>query len=68
MQFCVPLQTGPGCALFVFMTEDIDKWPEYLDLLSGIMASVSPDYPGEPDEANNERVEGPGGGRAETHA
>ncbi|GHJ00773.1 hypothetical protein KVH07_07020 [Streptomyces olivaceus] len=68
VQFCVPLQTGPGSALFVFMTEDIDKWPEYLDLLSGIMASVSPDDPGEPDEATNERAEGPGGGRTETHA
>jgi len=45
VQFCVPLKTGPGSALFVFMTEDIEHWAEYLDVLSGIMKSVSADEP-----------------------
>ncbi|MGW7340413.1 hypothetical protein [Streptomyces sp. NPDC054808] len=42
-QFCVPLRTGPGSAIFMFMTEDVEHWPEYLDLLSSLMKSVSPD-------------------------
>ncbi|MGW5867143.1 hypothetical protein ACWFRJ_33870 [Streptomyces sp. NPDC055239] len=41
VQFCVPLSTGPGSALFLFMTEDREHWSEYLDLLGGIMKSVS---------------------------
>ncbi|WP_445526083.1 hypothetical protein [Streptomyces cyslabdanicus] len=44
-QFCVPLTTGPGSALFVFMTEDIGHWSDYLDVLNGIMESVSADEP-----------------------
>lgn len=44
-QFCVPLKTGPGTALFVFTTEDIKHWSEYLDVLSGIMKSVSVEEP-----------------------
>lgn len=46
VQFNVPLKTGPGSALFVFMTQDIEHWDEYLDLLSGIMKSVSTEEPG----------------------
>ncbi|MDW4910939.1 hypothetical protein RB628_37895 [Streptomyces sp. ADMS] len=45
VQFCVPLKTGPGSVLFVFMTEQIDHWAEYLEILSGIMKSVSADEP-----------------------
>lgn len=45
VQFCVPLKTGPGSALFVFMTEDIEHWAEYLEVLSGIMKSVSVEEP-----------------------
>ncbi|WP_231156622.1 hypothetical protein [Streptomyces sp. CNZ748] len=45
-QFNLPLKTGPGSALFVFMTQDVDHWGEYLDLLSGIMMSVSTKEPG----------------------
>ncbi|MFF0537984.1 hypothetical protein ACWDF1_26745 [Streptomyces coelicoflavus] len=60
VQFCVPLRTGPGSAIFMFMTEDVEHWPEYLDLLSGIMKSVSPD------EASTTRaVDQVAGGRAE---
>ncbi|MEV2253141.1 hypothetical protein AB0I94_21600 [Streptomyces sp. NPDC050147] len=44
-QFCVPLSTGPGSALFLFMTEDREHWTEYLDLLGGIMKSVSTQEP-----------------------
>ncbi|MCK8438168.1 hypothetical protein G3I77_35720 [Streptomyces sp. D2-8] len=44
-QFCVPLKTGPGSALFVFTTEDNKHWSEYLDVLSGIMKSVSTKEP-----------------------
>ncbi|MFE0812237.1 hypothetical protein ACFW34_32910 [Streptomyces sp. NPDC058848] len=64
-QFCVPLQTGAGSALFVFMTEDIDHWPEYIDVLSGIMKSVSAD------ERGGESATGTGsptGGRTENQA
>ncbi|MGW7419728.1 hypothetical protein ACWGJB_06610 [Streptomyces sp. NPDC054813] len=47
VQFCVPLQTGPGSALFVFTTQDTDPghWAAYLDMLSGIMRSLSTDEP-----------------------
>lgn len=44
-QFCVPLKTGPGSALFVFTTEDIKHWSGYLDVLSGIVKSVSVEEP-----------------------
>ncbi|MFJ5291462.1 hypothetical protein [Streptomyces sp. NPDC088348] len=47
MQFCVPLSTGPGSALFTFMTEDVDHWAEYIGIVSGIMKSVSADESGE---------------------
>ncbi|MGW3956532.1 hypothetical protein ACWEKM_37810 [Streptomyces sp. NPDC004752] len=43
LQLCVPLKTGPGSALFVFTTEDIAHWSEYLGVLSNIMRSVSTD-------------------------
>lgn len=46
-QFCVPLRTGPGSALFVFTTEQIKHWSEYLDVLSGIMKSISLEEPRE---------------------
>ncbi|WP_328873120.1 hypothetical protein OHT76_25135 [Streptomyces sp. NBC_00287] len=60
VQFCVPLKTGPGSALFVFMTQDIEHWTEYLDVLSGIMKSVSADEPGgeNPPEVDGPRVGG----------
>ncbi|MEU4926808.1 hypothetical protein AB0G54_09930 [Streptomyces yokosukanensis] len=45
LQLCLPLQTGPGSALFVFTTQDIAHWSEYLDVLSNIMKSVSTDAP-----------------------
>ncbi|MEV5979845.1 hypothetical protein [Streptomyces sp. NPDC052114] len=45
VQVCVPLRTGPGSVLFVFMTEDREHWSEYLDMLSGIMKSVSAEEP-----------------------
>jgi hypothetical protein len=45
VQICVPLKTGPGSVLFVFMTEQIDHWAEYLEILSGILKSVSADEP-----------------------
>ncbi|GAB2455177.1 hypothetical protein [Streptomyces incanus] len=56
VQFCVPLKTGPGSALFAFMTEDIEHRTEYLDVLSGIMKSVSTD---EPHGENTPEAEGP---------
>ncbi|MEV7884326.1 hypothetical protein ACWD3I_05175 [Streptomyces sp. NPDC002817] len=40
-QFCVPLKTGPGAALFVFMTQDVEHWSAYVEVLGGIMKSVS---------------------------
>ncbi|WP_371791273.1 hypothetical protein OG285_15440 [Streptomyces sp. NBC_01471] len=46
MEFCVPLGTGPGSALFTFMTEDVKHWAEYIEVVSGIMKSVSVDEPG----------------------
>ncbi|MGW0910913.1 hypothetical protein ACWD1Z_04060 [Streptomyces sp. NPDC002784] len=60
VQFCVPLKTGPGSALFVFMTQDIEHWTEYLDVLSGIMKSVSVDEPrgGNTPQATGPNVEG----------
>ncbi|WP_345962547.1 hypothetical protein ABDE16_13925 [Streptomyces sp. BRB040] len=45
VQFSVPLKTGPGSVLFVFMTQDIEHWAEYLDVLGGIMKSISSDEP-----------------------
>ncbi|MEV6791832.1 hypothetical protein AB0M87_07490 [Streptomyces sp. NPDC051320] len=45
VQFCVPLRTSPGSALFTFMTEDVEHWAEYLEVVSGIMKSVSADEP-----------------------
>ncbi|MEU6676438.1 hypothetical protein [Streptomyces sp. NPDC046925] len=45
VQFCVPLSTGPGSALFLFMTEDREHWTEYLDLLGTLMQSVSTQEP-----------------------
>ncbi|MGW1532395.1 hypothetical protein [Streptomyces aureus] len=49
---CLPLKTGTGSALFVFTSEDIAHWPEYLEVLSGIMKSVSTDEP--------QGIDGPG--------
>ncbi|MEV0111969.1 hypothetical protein AB0H77_01755 [Streptomyces sp. NPDC050844] len=43
VEVCVPLRTGPGSALFLFMTEDREHWDDYLQILSGIMKSVSAD-------------------------
>ena len=61
VQFNVPLKTGPGSALFVFMTQDIDHWTEYLDLLSGIMKSVSAEEPGGAGTSGGEQPQaGPG--------
>ncbi|MFD4630199.1 hypothetical protein ACFVYR_20425 [Streptomyces sp. NPDC058284] len=54
VQFCVPLSTGPGSALFLFMTEDREHWNEYLDLLSGIMKSVSTEEPTDSGSADKE--------------
>ncbi|MER6147882.1 hypothetical protein [Streptomyces hirsutus] len=54
LQLCVPLQTGPGTALFVFTTENIGHWSGYLELLSSIMKSVSAEEP--------QREDTPGGG------
>ncbi|MET7357663.1 hypothetical protein ABZS76_04365 [Streptomyces sp. NPDC005562] len=55
VQLCVPLSTGPGSALFLFMTEDREHWTEYLDVLSGIMKSISTDEPtGESPSATGE--------------
>ncbi|GLW50950.1 hypothetical protein Stsp02_66110 [Streptomyces sp. NBRC 14336] len=61
VQFNVPLKTGPGSALFVFMTQDIEHWTEYLDLLSGIMKSVSAEEPGGTGTSGGEQPQaGPG--------
>jgi len=62
VQFCVPLNTGPGSVLFVFMTEDIEHWAEYLDVLSGIMKSISAD---EPRGENASRADSPHAGGTE---
>ncbi|MFE7896598.1 hypothetical protein ACFU3E_03470 [Streptomyces sp. NPDC057424] len=45
VQLCVPLKTGPVSVLFVFMTEDLYHWAQYLEVLSGIMKSVSAEQP-----------------------
>ncbi|MFE0820536.1 hypothetical protein [Streptomyces sp. NPDC058847] len=42
-QFSVPLKRGPGSVLFVFMTQDTEHWGEYLEMLGGIMKSISAD-------------------------
>lgn len=39
----MPLKSGPGSVLFVFMTQDIEYWAEYLDVLGDIMKSISTD-------------------------
>lgn len=65
VQFCVPLKTGPGSALFLFMTEDVEHWAEYLDVLSGIMKSVSAD---EPDGESNPAADSPDAGGTERQA
>lgn len=65
MQFCVPLKTGPGSALFVFMTQDIDHWAEYVNVLSGIMKSVSAD---EPRGEDTPEASGPDAGGTERQA
>ncbi|MDQ0403433.1 hypothetical protein ABVB69_03800 [Streptomyces sp. NPDC000349] len=46
VQLSVPLKAGPGSVLFVFMTEDREHWTEYLEVLSGIMKSISDEEPG----------------------
>ncbi|MGX1914762.1 hypothetical protein ACWIID_38960 [Streptomyces phaeochromogenes] len=65
VQFCVPLRTGPGSALFLFMTEDIEHWAEYLDVVSGIMKSVSAD---EPDGDSKPAADNPDAGGTESQA
>ncbi|MGW9397142.1 hypothetical protein [Streptomyces sp. NPDC055642] len=45
VQLCLPLKTGPGSALFVFMTEDIEHWSEQLEVFSGIVKSISAEEP-----------------------
>ncbi|WP_306335013.1 hypothetical protein [Streptomyces sp. KL118A] len=55
VQVCVPLKSGPGSVLFVFMTEQLGYWDEYLKILGDIMKSVSADEPGR-------------AGRPETHS
>ncbi|MEU9601284.1 hypothetical protein AB0E06_31285 [Streptomyces sp. NPDC048109] len=60
VQFSVPLKSGPGSVLFVFMTQDIEHWAEYLDVLGDIMKSISTDEPREESfpEANWRGAEG----------
>jgi hypothetical protein len=65
VQFCVPLKAGPGSVLFVFMTEDREHWAEYLEVLSGIMKSISDE---EPVVANAAGAEGPDVGGTEQRA
>ncbi|MFA3875108.1 hypothetical protein ABS735_15640 [Streptomyces sp. MMCC 100] len=62
VQFNVPLKHGPGSVLFVFMTQDIEHWAEYLDVLGGIMKSISSD---EPHGDNSSDVSGQGAGGSE---
>ncbi|MFE7671700.1 hypothetical protein ACFU5N_05715 [Streptomyces albidoflavus] len=50
-QFCVPLKNGPGTALSVLTTEDVANWPSWLELLGGIMKSMSAEEP--PDTAED---------------
>ncbi|OWA06384.1 hypothetical protein B9W68_18135 [Streptomyces sp. CS227] len=59
-QFCVPLKTGPGSALFVFMTEDLKHWTDYLEVFSVIMKSVSTDEPLTEQVSVADRTEGLG--------
>ncbi|WP_329338175.1 hypothetical protein OG866_25650 [Streptomyces sp. NBC_00663] len=40
-EFWVPLKTGPGAVLFVFTTQDVAHWARYVDVLSGIVKSIS---------------------------
>ncbi|MGW0731937.1 hypothetical protein [Streptomyces sp. NPDC002851] len=54
-QFCVPLKTGPGSALFVFTTEDLEHWDDYLEVLGGIMKSISVE---EPQDGNGSEADG----------
>lgn len=49
VEVCVPLKTGPGSALFLFMTEDIEHWDDYLKILTVILKSVSTDEAGTED-------------------
>ncbi|RPE38664.1 hypothetical protein EDD90_1584 [Streptomyces sp. Ag109_O5-1] len=63
LQLCLPLQTGPGSALFVFTTQDIAHWSEYLEVLSAIMKSVST-Y--EPQGDDRPGPDGPAAGGTET--
>lgn len=37
----VPLKTGPGAVLFVLTTQDVRHWAQYVDVLSGIVKSIS---------------------------
>ncbi|MFE0175974.1 hypothetical protein ACFWZ2_26990 [Streptomyces sp. NPDC059002] len=43
VEICVPLKTGPGAALFLFMTEDVAHWDDYLTILARILETVSVD-------------------------
>lgn len=45
VQVCVPLRDGPGSVLLIFMTQDVGHWAEYLEVLTGILRSVSTDEP-----------------------
>ncbi|MFJ3710697.1 MULTISPECIES: hypothetical protein [unclassified Streptomyces] len=65
VQFCVPLRTGPGSALFTFMTEDVDHWDEYLVVVATIMKSVSAD---EPDGESTPVSDSPDAGETEGRA
>ncbi|NUV76411.1 hypothetical protein [Streptomyces fungicidicus] len=58
-QFCVPLRTGPGSALLVFMTEDLRHWTDHLEVFSLIMKSVSTDEPQTEQAPVAGRTEGP---------
>ncbi|MFJ9669246.1 hypothetical protein ACIRP5_00435 [Streptomyces sp. NPDC101221] len=60
VQFSVPLKSGPGSVLFVFMTQDIEHWAEYLDVLGSIEESISTDESHEDSfpETNRRGVEG----------
>ncbi|MBF4135929.1 MULTISPECIES: hypothetical protein [Streptomyces] len=53
-QFCVPLKTGPGTALYALTTEDVANWPSWLELLGGIMKSVSAEEPADGAEGSGE--------------
>ncbi|MFE0106937.1 hypothetical protein [Streptomyces sp. NPDC059009] len=49
VEICVPLKTGPGSALFLFMTEGIERWDEYLKILALVLKSISTDEAGTQD-------------------